>query len=96
MTETGQSLASFGLCLAARKAVVDKQMGADPNLPDGAGMTPVHLAAQHGHLGACTVLLGASDKALGAPNTIGVKPTDYQDVVFWSKVTDALPGSRLK
>ena len=33
MTETGQSLASFGLCLAARKAVVDKQMGADPNLP---------------------------------------------------------------
>ena len=33
MTETGQSLASFGLCLSARKAVVDKQMGADPNLP---------------------------------------------------------------
>jgi len=33
MTETGQSLASFGLCLAARKAVVDKQSGADPNLP---------------------------------------------------------------
>lgn len=70
--------------------------GADPNLPDGAGMTPVHLAAQHGHLGACTVLLGASDKALGAPNTIGVKPTDYQDVVFWSRVNDALPGAALK
>lgn len=33
MTETGESLASFGLCLAARKAVVDKQMGADPTLP---------------------------------------------------------------
>ena len=59
-------------------------------------MTPVHLAAQHGHLGACTVLLGASDKALGAPNTIGVKPTDYQDVVFWSRVNDALPGAALK
>ncbi|KAJ1453532.1 hypothetical protein M885DRAFT_523985 [Pelagophyceae sp. CCMP2097] len=33
MTESGQSLSSFGLCLAARKSVVDKQMGADPSLP---------------------------------------------------------------
>lgn len=29
----GKSLASFGLCLNARKAVVDKQNGADPSLP---------------------------------------------------------------
>ena len=42
MTETGQSLASFGLCLSARKCVVDKQMGADPTLPGpGAYINPL-------------------------------------------------------
>ncbi|KAJ8601009.1 hypothetical protein CTAYLR_009345 [Chrysophaeum taylorii] len=37
-----KSLASFGLCLNARKAVVDKQMGADPTLPGpGAYVNPL-------------------------------------------------------
>ena len=70
--------------------------GARPDDADKAGMTAVHLAAQHGHLAACALLLGADEKPLTRENTIGVKPTDYQDVVFWSKVTDALPASKLK
>ena len=39
----GKSLAAFGLCLSARAAVVEKQMGADPNLPGpGAYIDPVN------------------------------------------------------
>jgi len=38
----GQSLAAFGLCLAARQSIVEKQMGADPTLPGpGAYIDPL-------------------------------------------------------
>lgn len=46
--DDAKSLAAFGLCLNARASIVQKQMGADPNMPGpGQCVPPRHRALAH-------------------------------------------------
>ena len=56
---------------------------ADLKSGDEAGMTALHLAAQHGHLEVCQRLIQAKASP-EAENTLGRRPTDFQDAEFWA------------
>ena len=56
---------------------------ADLKAGDEAGMTALHLAAQHGHLEVCQRLIKAKASP-EAENTLGRRPTDFQDAEFWA------------